>query len=231
MFKELVPIISQKKLDIEAEEVRLLIREMCSLFRSACIKAGHNGRNVTAVMTKFRDAGRRSAPWRPTSSRVPGRPQDGADGNRINRWLLPRDHKFYATEVVATLVEVKYILQSLSMDNAPIVEDVLPAGLFTPWLLENDVRPGAYVDPVQLVPINFHEFISNPRAVQSGHLNPLDRGGKHTPDNTFLMLSRSNQLQGNLTVQELIDLMRTIVQKHDEARKEGALLERSIAKH
>jgi hypothetical protein len=52
------------------------------------------------------------------------------------------------------------------------------------------------------------------RTIQSGHLHPLDRGGKHEPANAFLMLHRSNQLQGNLTVEELIALMDEIVKRH-----------------
>ena len=65
------------------------------------------------------------------------------------------------------------------------------------------------------IDIDFSEIIIERRNIQSGHLYPLDRGGKHVPDNTFLMLARSNQLQGNLTAAELIDLMKFIVQQHE----------------
>ncbi len=171
---------------------------------------------VRQIRTKFRDAGRRSAPWRPTSSRVPGRPQDGSDGNRINRWLLPADHKFYATEVEATLVEVKYYLQAWSMTNAPALPPNSLQDCFV-WLVGHRVAPGEYKDPVQLCPIDLTSFVNDRRLVQSGHLRPLDRDGKHVPSNTFLMLARSNQLQGNLTLDELIGLMRTIVVQHQVA--------------
>ena len=110
-------------------------------------------------MRKFRDAGRRSAPWQPTSSRVPGRPQDGADGNRILRWLLPEEHKFFATEVNATLVEVKYYLQSLSMVGAPDISDYGISESFQPWLLDHKIVPGEYLDPIQFIQISFVEFI------------------------------------------------------------------------
>ena len=65
------------------------------------------------------------------------------------------------------------------------------------------------------VSIGGSTIIIERRNIQSGHLYPLDRGGKHVPDNTFLMLARSNQLQGNLTAAELIDLMKFIVQQHE----------------
>ncbi len=132
------------------------------------------------------------------------------------------EHKFYADEVNATLVEVKYIFQTLSMQLAPpiepnIIEDKLH------WLLGHSIVPGAYVDPIQLIPISFEEFFSNPRSVQSGHLIPLDRGGKHIPNNAFLMLARSNQIQGNQTLGELVELMRRIVKTHDEGREPGEI--------
>ena len=56
------------------------------------------------------------------------------------------------------------------------------------------------------------------RTIQSGHLYPLDRGGRHIPQNAFLMLHRSNQLQGNLTLDELVTLMNEIVKRHSEKR-------------
>lgn len=98
---------------ISEEDARILIKDMTGLFREMCLLHGYDRRSILRITTKLRDAGRRSPPWKPTSSRVPGRPQDGKDGNRIKRWLLPTDHKFYANEVIATLVEVKYYLQLL----------------------------------------------------------------------------------------------------------------------
>jgi len=75
------------------------------------------------------------------------------------------------------------------------------------------------LDPIQLIPISLVEFIRDPKLVQSGHLVPLDRDGKHIPSNTFLMLARSNQIQGNQTVEEMVALMEQIVQRH-KARKD-----------
>ena len=209
-----LPQITSKKSQISDVEARALIKIIKTVFDTVCDREGKSKKMVKALTTKFRDAGRRSAPWKPASSKVPGRPQDGSDGNRINRWLLPTDHKFYATEVMATLVEVKYYLQSLSMADAPSVKEYNFMDLFSPWLLEHTVFPGKYLDPVQKIVINFNEVLSDPRTIQSGHIHPLDRGGKHLPVNTFLMLSRSNQLQGNLTVDELLDLMRKILKRH-----------------
>lgn len=200
---------------ISPEKVRLMISDATCVFNEALVGAGHSPRQVLRITTKFRDAGRRSPPWRPASGKVPGRPQDGADGNRRKRWLFEPDHKFYADEVTATLTEVKYYLQALSMNNAP----ELPPGTIQDcfgWLVEHRVVPGAYFDPIQLVPIDLFAVLEDARAIQSGHLVPLDRDGRHEPKNAFLMLARSNQLQGNLTVDELLGLMERILQRHRE---------------
>ncbi len=196
------------------EEVRVLIIVVSQVFRSHLIANGYAPGQITKLTTKLRDAGRRSPPWKVFSSRLPGRPQDGGDGNRINRWLLEATHKFYADEIAATLVEIKYYLQCLSMTNSP----ALPVGSLQKcfsWLIEHDVVPGSYLDPIQRVSIDLNEVIANAAIIQSGHLVPLDRGGKHVPSNTFLMLKRSNSLQGNLTSEELLELMETILRKHN----------------
>lgn len=225
-----IPIIASKELNIDENEARALIRLISNLFKEICLDTGFNEKSTRAIMTKFRDAGRRSAPWKPASSKVPGRPQDGDDGNRINRWLLEPDHKFYASEIIATLVEVKYYLQALSMEGAPDISTYGLVSLFSPWLLEHDLKPSEYHDPVQLDLLNFRDFMADPRSIQSGHIFPLDRGGKHHPVNTFLMSFRSNQIQGNLTVEELLELMRAIVAKHDIAYQNNNLLEEKIRK-
>ncbi len=208
-----IKVLAARENNISEMEVRVLIKLVSDLFRDLMLAAGHDARQILRVTTKFRDAGRRSAPWRPASSRVPGRPQDGADGNRINRWLMEKNHKFYADEVTATLVEIKYYLQALSTSGAPELPDGSLKSAFS-WMLEHDVEPGKYEDPIQLIPIDINEIVRDARTIQSGHLVPLDRGGKHEPRNAFLMLPRSNQLQGNMTLDELLALMEQIIERH-----------------
>ena len=202
---------------ISVEEVRLFMREITGFTRDHLRQVGCPEKGINAIITKLRDAARRSPPWRPTSSRVPGRPQDGADGNRQLRWLFRPDHKFYADEVTATLVEIRYYLQILSMKNAP----PLPEGAFQEdfiWLTGHKIEPGIYKDPIQLIDIDLQEVLENPRLCQSGHLIPLDRGGRHEPSNAFLILARSNQLQGNMTLDELLHLMDEILERHRRLR-------------
>jgi hypothetical protein len=209
--------LSKLKFEISEEHVRELISEISNVFSKVCAEYGYDKRQILKVTTKMRDAGRRSPPWKPTSSRVLGRPQDGSDGNRIKRWLMTPDHKFYANEIDATLVEIKYYLQLLSMNDAPLLPENTIQESFN-WLVEHDILPNRYLDPIQLIPISLREVMEDARTIQSGHLHPLDRGGKHIPKNAFLMLHRSNQLQGNLTVDELVALMNEIIKRHYEKK-------------
>lgn len=198
---------------IPVADVRILISDITKVTKAILVGGGFPVRDVTRLTTKLRDAGRRSPPWTSHSNRVPGRPQDGADGNRRLRWLFPTDHKFHADEINATLVEVKYYLQVLSMTNAPALPENTIQDKFL-WLVKHKIIPGEYKDPIQLIPIDLRSIFADLRMLHSGHLVPLDREGRHEPKNTFLVLARSNQLQGNLTLDELLALMNQIVKRH-----------------
>lgn len=209
----IIRVLAKQKYKISTKNVKLLYQAIKSCFTKHLISKGYPEKTVKAISTKFNDAGPRSAPWQPTSSRVPGRPQDGQDGNRINRWELPANHKFYADEVNARLVGVKYFLQALSMKGAPPLPSNSIQKSFI-WLLDHQVEPGEYCDPIQLKPINFQRLIDDPRSIESGHLTPLDRGGNHIPKNTFLMESESNRIQNNMTLDELIEWMEKVLRKY-----------------
>lgn len=213
--------LARQEYEISEDEVRKLITSITSFFRKHLLSAGYKKAEIETVITKFRDAGRRSGPWKQASSRIPGKPQDGDDGNRRRLWDFETDHKFYANKVDATLVEVKYFLQALSMAGAPPLPiDSIQESFI--WLLGHSIEPGIYLDPIQLIPIEFPQFINNPKyrkSIQSGHLIPLKREGRHKPDNTFLMLKRSNQIQGDQTLEELLELMERVVRGYQEKRK------------
>jgi len=196
------------------EDARTLMRLWSELFRKLLITNGVEARQITRLTTKFRDAGRRSPPWQPGSETGNRRPQDGADGNRRNRWLFERVHKFYADEVTATLSEIRYFLQTLSMQGAPEI----PGGrLETEFMtiLGHPLKPGMFLDPIQKIPVEFQKFVNNPRYLESGHYVPLGKGGRHTPDNATLMLRDSNRLQADLTVNELLEIMAGILERQD----------------
>ena len=205
--------LGRKVPNITAEEARELVQAWHTFFTNLLISSGCDPRAVRAITTKFRDAGRRSPPWQPGSTRGHRRPQDGADGNRRNRWLFPAAHKFYADEVTATLAEVKYYLQTLSMEGAPAI----PGGkLRTTYsaMLEHELRPGAFLDPIQKVPVYFQRFLADRRYVESGHFIPHGKGGPHDYRNATLMLKESNRLQADLSFSELLQLLKGILERN-----------------
>jgi hypothetical protein len=196
-------------------DVDALMERIPKLFRRLCVDAGLPKKQVTAVVTKFRDSGRRSPPTAVFSSVGPGRPQNADDGNRANRWALPSDHKYYAPMREAKLVEIKYFLQSLCFVDAPEVPNPDARDAFA-WLLGHELTPGAYLDPIMLRAMNFKAFLNFPRLATSGHLVPLARGGRHEPSNTFLMLDRSNTLQNDLTFDEFFALVDDVLTRQAE---------------
>lgn len=199
---------------ITPQDARQLIRSWSALFRNLLFENNVDARQITRLTTKFRDAGRRSPPWQPGSETGNRRPQDGADGNRRNRWLFDNPHKFYADEVTATLTEIRYFMQTLSMNGAPSIPNGrLERDFLT--ILGHPLKPGMFLDPIQKVPVEFQKFIDSPRYLESGHYIPLGKGGKHTPDNATLMLRDSNRLQADLTVNELLDIMAGILKRQD----------------
>ena len=184
-------------------------------------ESGYSDKGINALLTKFNDAGPRSAPTMAFSQTVAGRPQSGADGNRINRWLLPVDQKQYASECVAKLVGTRYIFQALSMDGAPPLPSNRITSIFR-WLLGHDILPGQYLDPILLLPLNFDEMFDSPRGITSGHLVPLSRGsGLHNIENTFLQSKRSNDLQSDNTLEELLELIEGILARHNLSFREN----------
>lgn len=196
-------------------DVDALMERIPPLFRALCADERHPDRRVAAVVTKFRDSGRRSAPTRVYSTIGPGRPQNAADGNRANRWTLPTDHRYHASKRDAQLVEIKYFLQSLSFGGAPET-DIGELRTAFIWLLGHEIAPGAYLDPIMRRDLHFGQFLGNPRMITSGHFVPLARGGRHEYENTFLMLDRSNTLQNDLRFEEFLALADDILRRQSE---------------
>jgi len=126
---------------------------------------------------------------------------------------MPTDHKQYATEREATLVEISFYLQALSFDDAPRIANAAFRSNWS-WATGSEIEPGNFLDPVQLRPMSLKKVAANPRMLTSGHIVPLDRGGKHELGNVFLVLHRSNQMQGNMTLSEFLQLSESIVEKH-----------------
>lgn len=218
---DIIRYLSTYMYNIPTEKIQLLYQATRRLIQLHLKQAKIEPKKISAITTKVNDSGPRSAPWQAYSSQVPGRPQDGQDGNRINRWELPKSHKFFATEVNAKLVGVKYFFQILSMKNAPplppnTIQQNFNWLLYHPIISEqyHPIIPGKYIDPIQLTPLDFETLINSPREIESGHLTPLDRGGRHIPDNAFLMGRASNRIQNNMTIEELLQWLEEVLRRY-----------------
>ncbi len=196
--------------DVDAKELLMKVRK---LLKDSLTEHGFESRVIEAILRKFNDSGRRSPPWQQGNEDGHRRPQDGADGNRQNRWLFPEDHPYYATQSMGCMVEIKFVLQTFSMINIPNLPSDVLTNSFT-GLLGHELSPGQFLDPLTGGQINFAEFAIDRRYLESGHINPHGRGGRHDYNNATLMLRDSNRQQADLTIDECIENMAIILRNH-----------------
>lgn len=200
----------QEPSDDDAYELLMKVKR---LFRDFLLEQGIDERVVESMLRKFTDAGRRSPPWQAGSETGHRRPQDGADGNRQNRWLFSEDHEYYATKSMGCLVEIKFVLQTLSMVNVPNLPSNILRNSFS-VILNHELVPGEFLDPLTGDSIDFNEFVRDRRYVESGHIIPHGREGRHNYNNATLMLRDSNRQQADLTIDECIENMARILRNH-----------------
>jgi hypothetical protein len=195
------------------EDAKELLMKARKLLKDFLIEQNCESRIIEAILRKFNDSGRRSPPWQQGNEDGHRRPQDGADGNRQNRWLFPEDHPYYATESMACLVELKFILQTFSMINIPNLPSNVLTNSFT-GLLGHELISGQFLDPLTGDQIDFAEFVRDRRYLESGHIDPHGRGGRHNYNNATLMLRDSNRQQADLTINECLENMARILRNH-----------------
>lgn len=74
--------------------------------------------------------------------------------------------------------------------------------------------------PITLLPLNYNQLINAAvhgiSEYQIGHSRPLKRGGEHNGDNICWQSSDGNRIQGNLTIEETIDLIQGIARRISE---------------
>jgi hypothetical protein len=190
-----------------------LLRKLRQLLRDVLQEKGIEKKIIQAFLTKFVDSGRRSPPWQQGNEDGHRRPQDGADGNRQNRWLFDTEHPYYATKSMGCLVEIKFILQTFSMGNVSNLPSDILQNSFN-GLLDHVLAPGLFVDPLTGNVIDFNKFVADRKYLESGHINPHGRGGRHTYNNATLMLRDSNRQQADLTIDECLENMAIILKNH-----------------
>jgi len=196
--------------DDDAYEILMKVRK---LFKSILLQARIDETVLKSILTKFTDSGRRSAPWRDGSETGHRRPQDGADGNRQNRWLFDPAHEYYATKSMGSLVEIRFILQTLCMQNAPQLPSDTLKDSFN-GILGHELLPGKFLEPLTKESPDFNEFVNDRRYIESGHVIPHARDGRHNYNNATLMLRDSNRQQADFTIDECVEKMKRILSNH-----------------
>ncbi|MCH7969308.1 MAG: hypothetical protein IH841_08720 [Thaumarchaeota archaeon] len=204
------PNIQSEPSDSDAYEI---LMESRKLFKGFLLFNGIKERIVDSMLRKFNDAGRRSPPWLAGSQTGNRRPQDGADGNRRNRWLFPKTHDYYATKSMGCLVELRFVLQTLSMLNAPkLPSEILKNSFVT--ILQHELMPRNFLDPLTKQSPDFNKFVKDRRYIESGHVVPHAKSGKHNYKNATLMLRDSNRQQADYTIDECIRNMVLVLSNH-----------------
>ena len=199
--------------EISDNDAYVLLLKVRKLFMDFLIQSNIDERSVEAMLRKFNDAGRRSPPWQTCSETGHRRPQDGADGNRRNRWEFDPSHEFYATKSMGCLVEIRFVLQTLSMINAPeLPTDDLKDSFI--GVLGHKLEPGQFFDPLTKESPDFNRFVEDRRYLESGHIVPHARGGRHDYRNATLMLRDSNRQQADFTIDECVERMARIISNH-----------------
>ena len=126
--------------------------------------------------------------------------------NRQSRWAINPANPQYASERDARIIFVILSAMIFEFQNAPaLTEDV--RGLFEPYLGKT-ITPGAYQDALLLEKLDYHKLRDDALAPQHGygvyHIGHQDptRSPRHVPDNVAWRTSRSNLIQGNMTLRE-----------------------------
>ena len=134
--------------------------------------------------------------------------------NRAKRWEVLNDDFQHASLENCWSVERKLIEDLVFFDgfDTKIKEAFLST---THNLLSPRHQPT--ICPVTLEPLSFPKLtgdITHGRSeYQVGHLHPLKRGGKHTGVNICWQSADGNRIQGDLTIEETIQLLDDIYQR------------------
>ena len=187
--------------------------------RQTIVETHHGESYANNLLKKIYDITIRSAPTTTHSSEVAGLPQTGADGNRRNRWEYDEDHPYYASQQTSTLTYCRYLMQFFCIEGAPHLPSELDCGrLATLLLIEGGVAPGTYIDPISLEEVgswNDLRTAAGRRNFELGHFIPFSQGGRHTLENVFLQTLQSNRIQGDNTLDELIEWAYLFLERHE----------------
>ena len=210
--------ILQEDVPPTLEESRELYTCLRKVVRRTILDTPNGSEFANNLLKKVFDITIRSAPTESHSSEVAGGPQSGDDGNRRSRWEYEEDHPYYATETTSILTFCRFLLQFFCISGAPELPSELNCdGLANLLLIEGGISPGTHTDPISLEQVgSWNELRTSEgrRGFELGHFTPYARGGRHTLENAFLQTIQSNRIQGNNTLDELIEWAISFLENH-----------------
>lgn len=136
-----------------------------------------------------------------------GRKQTGEHAtNRQNRWAINPGSPQYASESDARIIFIILFAMMFEFENAPPFAEEARS-LFESYLRKS-IKKGAYQDALLLEKLDYNKLRDDCLSPQHGygvyHIGHQDptRSARHVPDNVAWRTSRSNLIQGNMTLRE-----------------------------
>jgi hypothetical protein len=172
----------------DLEQVRLDFKAV----KKALAKAGFPKKLVTSIETKALRTGRKQTGEHAT--------------NRQNRWSISSDSPQHATERDSRIIFVLLCAMIFEFENAPALAQKARS-LFESYLRRR-IKRGVYQDALLLEKLDYKKLRDDCLSPQHGygvyHLGHQDptRTPRHVPDNIAWRTSRSNLIQGNMTLRE-----------------------------
>jgi len=126
--------------------------------------------------------------------------------NRQNRWEINPANPQYASESDCRIIFIILFAMMFEFENAPPLTDA--ARMLFESYLGRAIRAGTYQDALLLEKLDYNRLRDDALSPQHGysvyHIGHQDprRSPRHTPDNVAWRTSRSNSIQGDLTLRE-----------------------------
>ena len=172
----------------ELERVRLDFKTAKKALRAGGVPA----KVITSIETKALRTGRKQTGEHAT--------------NRQNRWAINPASPQYASESDARVIFIILCAMMFEFDNAPTL--TAEARTLFESYLGKTIISGAYRDALLLETLDYHKLRDDALAPHHGygvyHIGHQDptQTPRHVPDNVAWRSSRSNLIQGNMTLRE-----------------------------
>ena len=170
------------------EQIRLDFKAALKAFRAAGVPA----KLITSIQTKALRTGRKQTGEHAT--------------NRQNRWSINPESPQYASESDSQIIFIILCAMIFEFENAPPLDEGIRP-VFESYLGKT-IKPGTYRDALLLEKLNYNKLRDDclsPKhgygVYHIGHQDPT-RSPRHVPDNVAWRTSRSNLIQGNMTLRE-----------------------------